>query len=426
MLTGVQPDTVLVAGRRWVADDVRQVLRDLAPAAAVYVGVRVLGLVVLVLLAGARGVDGLARLDAYDAPRLLGVAAYGYDPLGPLDDIGRPINSSIAFFPLYPLTVRVVATFPGLGVTAAGFLVTALAGLAAAGGLDRLGRRLVVAPLGNRPGLAAGSADLAPALGDGSGTARRARVGGLVLVALWACWPHSAVLAMPYTESLFVALAAWSMVALLDARWIAAGVLCLLAGATRPLGTALAVALVVAAAVAVGRDLRDHGRVSGPPLLAAGLAPLGFLAYWGWLWMWTGRPDAWFWVQAQEWRSTFDGGRFTLDALRSAATEPQPLVLVVCAVVVVASVVLLLALVVEGGPLPVLVYTALATYTVIGAAGYENSKPRFLLCVFPLLVPLARTLACVPVRTLVVLLGGVALVAAWYNAYVLVVWTFSP
>jgi hypothetical protein len=56
---------------------------------------------------------------------------------------------------------------------------------------------------------------------------------------------------MPFTEPLFVALAAWSLVALLGGRWITAGVLCLLAGATRPFGGALAVAVALAAAVAI-------------------------------------------------------------------------------------------------------------------------------------------------------------------------------
>jgi hypothetical protein len=424
MFAGVQPKIEAVVGGRSVADEIRQGVRDVVPAVAVYVGIRVLGLVALVLLARARGVDALARLDTYDAPRLLGIAAHGYDPLGPYDDIGRPLHSNIAFFPLYPLTVRLVGVLPGIGITAAGFVVTALAGVAAAAGLDRLGRLLVGAPARIRPALGAGNADPAALLGE-TGLAKRGRIGGLVLVALWASWPHSVVLAMPYTEPLFVALAAWSLVALLGRRWITAGVLCLLAGATRPIGTALAAAVVVSAGASVAGALRDR-RPEIEPLVAGALAPLGVLGYWGWLWLWTGRPDAWFWVQANEWRSTFDGGRFTLRALAEAGTEPQALVLVVCAVVVVASVVLLLALVVEGAPLPILVYTALATCLVLGAAGYENSKPRFLLSAFPLLVPLARALAGAPVRTLVVLLTGVAVVSAWYNAYVLVIWTYSP
>jgi hypothetical protein len=436
MLAGVQPKVDAAVDVRGVGHEVRRVARDLAPGVAVYVGIRVLGLVALALFARAHGVDGLARLDTYDAPRLLGLASHGYDPLGPYDAAGRPLHSNIAFLPLYPLVVRVIAGVPGIGVLAAGFVVTALAGLAAAVGLDRLGRQLVVgrsrrrltlAPQGAEHALeSADGAELAlEAAGRGS-VARRARITGLALVALWACWPHSAVLAMPYTEPLFVALAAWSLVALLHGRWITAGVLCLLAGATRPFGIALAAALVAAALAATVRALRDRRRPEAQPLVAAVLAPLGFLGYWGWLWLRTGRPDAWFWVQANEWRSTFDGGRFTLAAVHAAANGRQALVLSVCAVVVVVSVLLLVLLVVQGAPLPVLVYTALATYLVIGAAGYENSKPRFLLCAFPLLVPLARVLARVWVPVVVVLITGLVLLSAWYNAYLLVTWPYSP
>jgi hypothetical protein len=436
VLTGVQPDTSLIVGGRRVTDDVQRALRDVAPAVVIYVAIRVAGLVALLLFGRARGVDGFSRLQMYDAPRLLGIAIRGYDPLGPDDEFGRSIHSNIAFFPLYPLSVRLVAGVPGVGVTAAGFAVTAVTGLAAAIALDRLSRRLVALSPGAGAKTAGSSGIVVPAVEDDDAVkalraqqarlARRARTAGLVLVALWACWPHSAVLAMPYTEALFVALAAWSLVALLDGRWVTAGVLSLLAGATRPMGTALAVAVLVAAAVATARALRSERRFPGPPLIAAALAPLGFLGYWAWLWTRTGRGDAWFWVQANEWHSTFDGGRFTIDAVVASFIRHQALVLVVCAAAVVASVILLAALVVQRPPLPILIYTALATYTVVGAAGYSNSKARFLLGAFTLLVPLARLLARIPVPVLVVLLGGLAGLSAWYNAYVLVAWPYSP
>ena len=375
----------------------RRVL-DALPAVAVYAGVRLVGLLALLIVADHLGIDAGARLHRFDADWLLRLAQDGYDPLVPLRTASDPdALSNVAFFPLYPGLVRLVATVTGLSALAAGFTVTALAGVAAAVGVDRFGRLV--------PG------------------GRRA---GLILVALWACWPHSIVLAMPYTEALFVALAAWSLVAVLTRHWIAAGVLALLAGATRPIGTALAGALVVAALVAVVQGALRERRLLWRPLAGAALAPLGFLGYWGWLWWRTGRPDAWFWVQQNEWNSTFDGGRYTWRALGQAAYGDLPLVLFVNVLLVVVAVVLLLALLVERPPLAVALYALLGTLTVVGAAGYTQSKARFLLCLFPLLVPLARVLARAPWRTTVVLLAGSVAVSAWYNAFVLTVWTSSP
>jgi len=389
---------VLAAGVPLVRRAMRWFVREALPPIAVYAAIRLLGLVALVVVADHLGVNGISRLDTYDAPRLLGLAESGYDPLVPLPTPQNPGGvSNIAFFPLYPGLVRLLTVVPGLGLLAAGYVVTALADAAAAVGLDRFGRLV--------PG------------------GRRA---GLVLVALVACWPHSVVLAMPYTEALFLALAAWSLVAVLTRHWITGGVLALLAGATRPLGTALAGALVVAALVAVVRAALRERRLEWRPIVAAVLAPLGFLGYWGWLWSRTGRPDAWFWVQEHEWHSTFDGGRFSLEQLARAAYGEYPLVLVVNALVLVAAVVLLLALLVERTPVVVAVYALLGTLSVVGAAGYPNSKARFLLCVFPLLVPLVRGLARTPWRTLAVLLIGLALVSGWYSAFVLTVWRYSP
>ena len=372
------------------------VLRDVAPALAIYAAIRLVGLVVLAVFAGSHGVNGLARLDSFDGPHLLGIAANGYDPLVPPPRGGRPVPSNVAFLPLYPGLVRLVSLLTQISLEAAGFAVTAIAGLAAAAGLDRFGR---IVPGG--------------------------RAAGLILVALWACWPHSIVLAMPYTEGLFVALAAWSLVALLGRRWVAAGLLCLLAGAARPLGTALAGAVVIAALVVVVRTLVEDRRLAWRPLAGAVLAPLGFLAYWGWLWIRTGRPDAWFWVQAHEWGSTFDGGAFTANQIASAASR-NSLVHVVVAGAVLVSIVLLIALLAERPPLAVGLYALLGTISVAGAAGYFQSKARFLLCVFPLLVPLVAALARAPRRVTVVLLTGIVLMSAWYNAFVLVSWHRSP
>ncbi len=384
--------------RRVLDSRFARVALDLLPAFAVYALVRVAGLVALSLLAGAKGVDPWPRLTSYDGMWLLGIAGGGYDALVPDASTGHPALSNIAFFPLYPLLVATLSHLPGLSLVTAALTITALAGLAAAAALDRLGRRY------------AGG-----------------RKGGLALVVLWAAWPHSVVLSMAYTEALFVALAAWSMVALLSGRWLTAGVLCLLAGATRPFGAALAVAVAVTAAVAIVRAVhRRTPRDAVRPLAAAVLAPLGVLGYWAWLWGRTGRPDAWLYVQNEQWKSSFDGGRHTLEVLRTVATQPVPLVLLVCMLLVVSAVVLTVALALERGPLPLVVHAALATTLVVGDAAYDHAKARFLLAAFPLLLVPARALAALRAVTLVVLLTGLVAVSSWYNAYVLILWYRSP
>ncbi len=384
--------------RRFLDSRLARIALDLLPAFAVYALVRLAGLVALSLLAGAKGVDPWPRLTSYDGMWLLGIAGGGYDPLVPDASSGHPALSNIAFFPLYPLLVAVLSHLSGIPLATAALTITALAGLAAAGALDRLGRRV------------AGG-----------------RKAGLALVVLWAAWPHSIVLSMAYTEALFVALAAWSMVALLSGRWLTAGVLCLLAGATRPFGAALAVAVAVTAAVAIVRALhRRAPREAVRPLAAAVLAPLGLLGYWGWQWARTGRPDAWLYVQNEQWNSRFDGGAHTLEVLRTVTTQPVPLVLLVCMLLVATAVVLTVALAVDRAPLPLVVHAALATVLVVGDAAYDHAKARFLLAAFPLLLVPARALAALRAGTLVVLLTGLVAVSSWYNAYVLIVWYRSP
>jgi Gpi18-like mannosyltransferase len=121
----------------------------------------------------------------------------------------------------------------------------------------------------------------------------------VLLAALWAVVPHALVQSMGYTETLFTAIAAWSLFALLRRHWLAAGLLCALAGLTRPTGVALVVATALAALVAVVRR-RDGWR----PWLAGALAPVGSLGYLVWVGHRLGRADGYLHVQKDAWRIT--------------------------------------------------------------------------------------------------------------------------
>ena len=161
---------------------------------------------------------------SWDSGRFLYIAAHGYAYVPGY----RHPDSILASYPGYPLAIDTIAWVPGIGLERAGFAVTIAAGLAAAWGLTRLGMALI---------------------GD-----RRL---SLVMVAVWSVAPASIVLSMVYSEALFCALAIWSLVALVERRWLMAGVLTIGAGVARTsTGVALVAAVTVAALPTVIAGLR--------------------------------------------------------------------------------------------------------------------------------------------------------------------------
>jgi hypothetical protein len=139
----------------------------------------------------------------WDSVWFLHIARHGYD-----------LKETAAFFPLYPLVVRGVSEVLRSDVAAA-VLVSLAAGTVAVVVLHRLARRV---------------------LGEaGAGTT-------VLLVALY---PIAFVFTAAYSDSLFLALAAWSFLAAVERRPLLAGVLGGLACATRLVGLALVPALLV-------------------------------------------------------------------------------------------------------------------------------------------------------------------------------------
>ncbi|GLF94268.1 hypothetical protein [Streptomyces yaizuensis] len=363
-------------------------LRRAAPALAAYVAVRLCGLLVVARLAHAQGHGVWPVLAAsWDSRWYLDIAAHGY-----ADELGTRVNANnLAFFPLYPLLVRALAAVvPGAPATVA--LVFAVGcSLVAAWGVFAVGDRLY----GRRT--------------------------GTVLVVLWGALPVAQVQWMGYTESLFTAVAAWSLYAVVSGRWIAAGALACLAGLARPTGVAVAAAVCLAALVACRRG--PYGRKAA----AAVLAPLGWLGYVAWVGLRVGRPDGYFAVQ-RLWKNEWDGGRATLLELRQQllyASRPPLFLLLVSAVLIVSSVLYVLSLA-DRQPLPLLVFSGVLLLVVLGSAGVYFPRARFLLPAFPLLLPAARALAGArPVTVAVVLVSATAL-SAWSGAYMLLVWEGPP
>ncbi|MFF8465285.1 hypothetical protein [Streptomyces griseus] len=337
-------------------------LRAAAPALAVYAAARALGLLTFWAAASAAGKDPLGPLSRrWDSVWYQRIAENGYGYTVTLPD--GSVHSDLAFFPLLPALERAVSAVTPLTLGGAGLLVAWTAGLLAAWGVFAVGAQL------------------------------RGPRTGVVLAALWGVYPTAFVQSMAYTETLFTALAAWALYAVLTGRWIVAGTLCVLAGLTRPTAAALIAALAITAAVTLVRQCRA-GDGFGPVLrrnarMIAGvaLAPLGWLAYVVFVAVREGGPFAYFDVQAQ-WGNNIDGGRALAAFI---AGLPWPAALGLCAALGLLGWLVVLC-VRQRQPLPVLVYALTIVVISLIGAGYFGSRPRLMMPAFPLLLPPAVAL----------------------------------
>ncbi|WP_436524239.1 hypothetical protein [Actinoplanes sp. HUAS TT8] len=361
------------------------------PAIALYAGLRLVGIVVAWWFAAEEHRSLLKLLGGYDAIWYAGIVQHGYDAAIPLKANGALATTNLAFFPLFPgLVAAVDPVLPG-GADAAGIVVSGLAGLAAAWGLYAIGAHL------------------------------RDRGTGILLAGLWAVLPHAFVESMGYTETLFTALAAWSLFALIRRNWIIAGLLCMLAGFTRPTGSALIAVLGIAALIAIVQR-RDGWR----PWVAGAVAPIGFVGYFAWVGHRLGRADGYFYVQNEAWKMSYDFGQFTIKTTHTLLTKPSALALYVVALVVLVAIALLVVLATDRAPWQLTVYSAAILAMSFFGDSYYNSKARLLIPAFPLLLPIAAGLAKGRRTVAVVVIALLTVVSAGYGVYLSLVWTASP
>ncbi|GAX52645.1 membrane protein [Streptomyces olivochromogenes] len=364
--------------------------RRAAPALLGYAAVRALGVLTLALWSAANGKSAHTLLTArWDSLWYTRVAdlGYGYEVRLPNGDV----HSNLAFFPLLPWLERLVSALTPLSYADAGLLVSTLASLAAAWGIFAVADHVY----GPRAGVCA--------------------------ALVWAVLPVGVVQSMAYSESLFTALAAWSLYAVLTDRWVTAGLLAAFAGLTRPVGAAVVAALWVAAIASFVRDRSAHPAHGAPVLrraLGMLLAPLGAAGYVLWVGHHTGKgPLGYLDVQAG-WRNGFDGGyafaRFVGDKFTSFPSALAGVGLIVGVALVVW---LYVTCVRQGQPPALLVYAGIVVALALCASSYFGSKPRLLLPAFPLLLPLALALARLRTSRSALILGGVAMASALYGAF---------
>ncbi|WP_377854404.1 hypothetical protein [Allokutzneria oryzae] len=368
---------------------------------ALYLAVRQFAVLVLEWMAGANRMSAGSALLSWDGQWYLALAEHGYDGVGPgLVDAfhRRSAETPLAFFPGYPVLVRVLSELPGVGLVSGALAVSVVAGVVCSYGLVRLGQR-ISEQFGNRF------------------TGRRL---GLVLVVLFASSPMAVVLSMAYSEALFCALAVWALVMVVERHWLSAGVLCALAGLVRPSAAAVVAAVGVAAVIAIVR--REDG---WRPWAAAVIAPSGLAGYLAWVASRTGEWGGWFALQQRGWDSRFDGGAATLRFSVNALVSGRSVLEVATVVLLVAAIVLFALGVAQKLPVPLLVYAAVLMLMDYASNGLMSSKLRLLLPAFVLLVPIAVGLAKRRTGTVVGVLVAVASLSAWFGAYAITSWAYA-
>ncbi len=157
----------------------------------------------------------------WDASWYLVIAHYGYRP-----DLGAYTSSRTAFFPLYPLGLRVIA-LSGVPPVLAGVALSLLALLLALYGIHRLTTLELTRRRPARAGPAAGG--------------ETARLAVMIIAFAPMAFYFSAV----YSESLYLALSVGLFWCARQGRWAAVGALGALAGATRSAGLVLALPALV-------------------------------------------------------------------------------------------------------------------------------------------------------------------------------------
>jgi hypothetical protein len=286
----------------------------------------------------------------------ISIATDGYHDPAPGRENEEQVN--LAFFPLFPMLMKPLIAL-GIPPFVAGMIVASAASLVAAWAIFGIGEFLYGKKV------------------------------GYYLVLAWAVVPPaSLVLNLPMSESVFTACAALTLLFLLRGNMLAAAGMAVLAGLARPSAVAVIAAVGWAALVNLFR-----GRKIGTSLLAMVIAPLGFLGYLAYVASKTHRLDGWFRVQSA-WDSRFDFGFDWFKHIATWFSEPPDRQLdIVTLITALCALALLIALIALHPPGPIIMFTAVSLILIFGQSHYPDQIQRFVVPIFPLLIPLAVLLA---------------------------------
>lgn len=248
--------------------------------------------------------DPLVDLTArWDAAWYSGIAREGYSYNA---RTGGGEQQTVAFFPAYPMILRVAAAFTEpervRDMSYDTYIERRDSRIMWAGSLVTIALFLPALMVFYRWAESKGGPDVG---------------GGAVL--LLAAYPFSVFYSAPYTESLFLLAAVGACLAFEQHRWLSAAVFGLLTGLTRPNGAMLSLTLGLLAIAPVFRRERITMRSLALRVAVASMPGVGMLLYSAYIYSLTGDPLAWMKVQ-QAWGRSFAGTmgyvQWTMTAVR--------------------------------------------------------------------------------------------------------------
>lgn len=385
----------------------RSALRDALPAIGVYLFLRLASLEFMAVLAryshaqdpakqvypdGStnqwRGYTGIMdALVSWDARWYTTIAGEGVGgQIGAVDEHGVPYQLRLMFFPLYPWLARPLTFLPFVSPVAACLIVSLIAAIAAAWALYLIGRHV------------------------------HDHRTGIMLAAAWAVAPAAMTQNGAFNESLFTALAAWALWALLTERWLTAGLLAGISGLSRP--TAAAVIGVVGLAALVAAIRRRGG---WRPYAAMVLAPAGLLAYVGYAGHRLGGVDRYFEIHNNTFGAWWDYGASTSklvwDVMLGNSEDATKPIRVLNVLVLFGFLILLAMLIANRAPWVLSVYAVATLVLAAGSHAHISMMGRHLLPAFTVLLVPAVALARTPTRNAVVLLTSLAVLSGWYAGW---------
>jgi hypothetical protein len=319
-----------------------------------------------------------------DAGFYFGIAQHGY--AWTLHAPAHSVRQSgwAAFFPLFPLTIRLFSYLTLGHWIAAALIAVVLSGAASALGVWTLAARVA---------------------------GRKTADGAVVLYCLF---PGAMTFGMLYSEPLGIALSAAALLALLARRWVLAGILGALCTAERPDLVVISVVLGVAALQAV------WARREWRALAAPALAPLGILAFFGYLGHRYHDYDFWFQIERRGWNAHIDGGVRTVRTVfwQVPRVMQYPVYHVIISAVALFAVVGIGLMIAARLPLPVTLFSVLVFLAVVVTAT-PGIKPRLVWTAFPLFIGYAAKLPRV-------LFWPVAILSAAALVYLIGWWPHHP